>query len=173
VVTYAYDLNGRVTGVNDNSASLVAASPPGGTSTVYTTSYGYDALNRVTGVSWDNAALQTAPTAGNVSFTHTYDATDRRIAQSATDNSWMYYPASVSSSTSYTSNALNQYSAVGAVTPTYDANGNLTYDGTFTYAYDAENRLTSIQQGATTVATYAYDAQGRRKSKTVGGTTTV
>jgi YD repeat-containing protein len=96
----------------------------------------------------------------------------RRIAQTATDKSWWNYPASASAK-SYSANTLNQYSAVGAVTPTYDANGNLTYDGTYTYGYDAENRLTGITQGMTTIATYAYDAQGRRKSKTVGGTTTL
>ena len=60
---------------------------------------------------------------------------------------------------------MNQYSAVDAVTPTHDGNGNLTFDGTFTYAYDAESRLTSVKQGATTVASYAYDAQGRRKTR--------
>ena len=27
------------------------------------------------------------------------------------------------------------------MTPTYDGNGNLTFDGTFTYGYDAESRL--------------------------------
>ena len=61
---------------------------------------------------------------------------------------------------------------MGAVTPSYDANGNLTCDGTFTYGYDAENRLTSAS-GAGNTASYAYDAQGRRKLKTVNGTTTV
>jgi RHS repeat-associated protein len=74
---------------------------------------------------------------------------------------------------SYTANNLDQYSAVGAVTPTYDANGNLTYDGTFTYGYDAESRLVSVTQGGTAVATYAYDAQGHRKAKTIGSTTTI
>jgi len=54
-----------------------------------------------------------------------------------------------------------------------DGAGNLTYDGTLTYAYDAESRLTAITQGATRGATYAYDAQGRRKSKTVGSATTL
>jgi RHS repeat-associated protein len=54
-----------------------------------------------------------------------------------------------------------------------DGDGNLTYDGTFTYGYDAESRLISVSQGVTTVASYAYDAQGRRKSKTVGSTTTL
>jgi YD repeat-containing protein len=98
--------------------------------------------------------------------------TNRRIGQIATDNSWWSYPTGPST-LSYTANALNQYSAIGSVTPTYDGNGNLTNDGTFTYAYDAESRLTSISQGGTTVATYAYDAQGRRKNKTVGSTSTV
>ena len=80
---------------------------------------------------------------------------------------------------SYTANALNQYSAVGAVTPTYDLNGNLTYDGQYTYCYDAESRMTAIlsagtcASSTTTVVSYAFDAQGRRKSKTVGSTTTV
>jgi RHS repeat-associated protein len=58
------------------------------------------------------------------------------------------------------------------VTPSYDGNGNLTGDGTFTYGYDAENRLTSAS-GAGLSASYAYDAQGRRKSKTVNGATTI
>jgi len=65
-------------------------------------------------------------------------------------------------------NALNQYSAVAAMTPIYDGNGNLTFDGTFTYGYDAENRLTSAS-GPGVAASYAYDPQGRRKSKTVNG----
>jgi RHS repeat-associated protein len=73
---------------------------------------------------------------------------------------------------SYTANVLNQYTAVGSVSPTYDGNGNLTSDGTYTFGYDAENRLTSAS-GAGTTATYAFDAQGRRKTKTVNGTTAV
>ena len=72
-----------------------------------------------------------------------------------------------------TANALNQYTAVGSVTPTYDGNGNLTYDGTFTYGYDAESRLTGVSQGGSAVAAYAFDAQGRRKLKTVGAATTI
>jgi RHS repeat-associated protein len=73
---------------------------------------------------------------------------------------------------SYTADALNRYTGVGAVSPTYDGNGNLTFDGTFTLGYDAENRLTSAS-GAGNTASYAYDSQGRRKTKTVNGTTTV
>ena len=65
---------------------------------------------------------------------------------------------------SYTADALTRYTAVGAVTPSYDGNSNLTSDGTFTLGYDAENRLTSAN-GAGNTASYTYDAQGRRKPR--------
>jgi YD repeat-containing protein len=68
--------------------------------------------------------------------------------------------------------ALNQYTAVGAMTPTYNGNGNLTFDGTFSFGYDAENRLTSASGAGSTVS-YTYNAQGRRKTRTVNGVTTV
>jgi RHS repeat-associated protein len=73
---------------------------------------------------------------------------------------------------SYTADALNRYTQVGGVAPTYDGNGNLTFDGTFTLGYDAENRLVSAS-GAGNTASYGFDAQGRRKSKTVNGVTTI
>jgi hypothetical protein len=55
----------------------------------------------------------------------------------------------------------------------YDLDGNLTSDGRWTYTWDAENRLTSMQtQPAAAVAgvpnvklQFAYDAQGRRIQK--------
>ena len=45
----------------------------------------------------------------------------------------------------------------------YDLAGNLLGDGTHTYAYDAENRLVSVDSGNT--ASYVYDAEGRRVQK--------
>jgi len=76
-------------------------------------------------------------------------------------------------SVGYAVNDLNQYTTVGGETPGYDDNGNLTDDGTFTYGYDAENRLVAVEEDSTPVAAYAYDARGRRKSRTVGEATTV
>jgi RHS repeat-associated protein len=55
---------------------------------------------------------------------------------------------------------------------TYDLNGNLTGDATRTYEWDAENRLTAVKQGATTVASFAYDGAGRRVQRIAGGVTT-
>jgi YD repeat-containing protein len=45
VVSYTYDLAGRVTSVSDTSAALQPIATPGST-TAYTTSATYDALNR-------------------------------------------------------------------------------------------------------------------------------
>jgi YD repeat-containing protein len=107
-----------------------------------------------------------------VTFNHAYNKVNQRIGQTTTDNSWLNYPAATPSTVSYTANALNQYTAVGAVTPSYDGNANLTSDGTFTFGYDAENRLISAS-GVGNTASYVYDAQGHRKTRTVNGATTV
>jgi RHS repeat-associated protein len=171
VVTYAWDLDGRPVGVSDTSASMTAVAAPGGTTAQYATATSYDQLNRPIGVTWTPAPTQTTPTASTVTFNHTYDATSRRIGQTANDNSYWSYPTSANA-ISYTTNNLSQYSAIGSVTPTYDGDGNLTYDGTFTYGYDSESRLTSLTGGGISGA-YVYDAQGRRKEKTIGSTTTV
>jgi RHS repeat-associated protein len=115
----------------------------------------------------------TAPASGtNVAFSHGYNAVNQRISQSVSDNGWIDYPPGSASTTAYTANALNQYTAVGAVTPAYDGNGNLTSDGTNTLGYDAENRLVSASKTGMT-ATYTFDGRGRRKTRTVNGTTTV
>ena len=97
---------------------------------------------------------------------------NQRTGQSVSDNAWIDYPAAAASTVSYTANTLNQYTAVGPTTPTYDPNGNLTSDGTHTYGYDSENRLVSAS-GAGTSAAYTFDDQGHRKTVTTGGTTTV
>jgi hypothetical protein len=105
--------------------------------------YGYDALNRPTAATWSPAPTPAAPTAGSVTFGHSHNKVNQRIGQTVSDNTWFNYPSATASTVSYTAYALNQYTAVGAVAPSYDGNGNLTFDGTFTFGYDAENRLAS------------------------------
>ncbi len=100
-----------------------------------------------------------------------------QLATEAVSNAaWQYVPA-VFETTNYSpANNLNQYVSVtqGAaptVTLAYDANGNLTSDGVWALAYDAQNMLrTATKAGATN--TYAYDPLGRRQAKTVDGVTT-
>ena len=73
-----------------------------------------------------------------------------------------------------TSNQQNEITGIsGSGTISYDANGNLTADGSGnTYVYDAWNQLVAVQNNGTTVAAYSYDGLGRRITETEGGTTT-
>jgi RHS repeat-associated protein len=54
---------------------------------------------------------------------------------------------------------------------TYDANGNLTSDGTKTYSWNALNQLVEVKEGTTTIATFEYDGEGRRTEKVAAGLT--
>jgi RHS repeat-associated protein len=63
--------------------------------------------------------------------------------------------------TEYSTNNLNQYTSVGGVAYTYDADGNLTFDGENTYVFDQQNRLVRVT-GPSGVTEYEYDAFGMR-----------
>jgi RHS repeat-associated protein len=173
VVTYTYDLMGGLKSASDNSSAITSAVAPGGVPVAYTTSTTYDAMNRPTGTSWNPAPTAAAPAAASsVTFGHSYNKVNQRVGQAVSDNSWINYPAAAATSTAYVPNTLNQYASVGGVAQTYDTNGNLTSDGTYTYTYDPENRLVSAS-GAGNSGAYTFDAQGSRKTVTTGGNTTV
>jgi RHS repeat-associated protein len=74
-----------------------------------------------------------------------------------------------STTTNYTSNSTHAYTDIGGTSRTYDHNGNLTDDGTFTYAYDYRNQLVTAtrKSNSHTEGTYEYDALGRRTKKTL------
>ena len=76
--------------------------------------------------------------------------------------------------TNYLTNNLNQYTSVGGTAYTYDANGNLTTDGTQTYYYDCENKLTKVVRNSDgqTLGEYKYDPFGKRVQKISSGITT-
>jgi RHS repeat-associated protein len=69
--------------------------------------------------------------------------------------------------TNYTYNTGNQISNSGY---TYDANGNLTNDGTSAYTWDRANRL--LNTGAAGANVSKYDGLGNRVSRTNSGFTT-
>jgi RHS repeat-associated protein len=64
---------------------------------------------------------------------------------------------------------LNQFSIFNGLGATYDANGNLASYNGWTYSYDAQNHLTTVKQGTTTVATYWYDGLNRQIRQTLNG----
>ena len=73
--------------------------------------------------------------------------------------------------TSYSDNALNQYTVVGGRDDqAHDGNGNLKDDGTYLYEYNYRSLLcrVKLKSDNSTVATYKHDALGRRVEKEVG-----
>lgn len=75
--------------------------------------------------------------------------------------------------TTYLANNINAYTSISGslpLTPTYDANGNMTSDGLRVFTYDYMDRLTGVLDLATNAA-YSYDALGRRIQKVVNGAT--
>ena len=90
------------------------------------------------------------------------------ISQAFRDNVTDAYAwrGAYTTSRAYTTDGLNQYTAAGSAVFAYDANGNLTSDGTNTYTYDVENRLVGRSGGVTT--SYSYDVENRLVGRSGG-----
>ncbi|HEY5892528.1 MAG TPA: RHS repeat-associated core domain-containing protein [Chthoniobacterales bacterium] len=125
-----------------------------GAAPTVTQAYGYDPIDQVTSANYGTGRSET----------FAYDAAGNRTI--ATD--------SATGTTTYTANALNQYTTVDSLpAPAYDANGNLTAFNGWTYSYDTENRLTAATNAAaSTSASFTYDWRRRQVSRTINGTTT-
>jgi RHS repeat-associated protein len=67
------------------------------------------------------------------------------------------------------STGTNQFASLPGATPTYDSNGNLTYDGTYNYAWDAEGKMLSVNTNSVQVT---YDALGRMVEQNRSGSYT-
>jgi RHS repeat-associated protein len=119
-----------------------------------TTTYGYDA----------DGQLTSATLPGSRVINYQYDGAGNRIA--VTDGGV---------TTNYTANNLDQYTAVGGSTYSYDADGNLTMKsgpgGNTTYTYDVGNRLIGVTSPTDTWS-YHYDPLGNRVAVTHNGQTT-
>ena len=113
-------------------------------------SYSYDQVNRLSSMSGSG---------GNCTgLRWSFDVWGNRTAQTETGGTCNH--------SALTYDVHNRITNPGY---SYDAAGNLVADGTHTYAYDAENRLTTVDGGST--ATYVYDAMGNRVQKTAGSST--
>lgn len=181
--TYAYDENGNLAGYEYPNQTR--------------TSYTYDTLNRLTDMSVARPAVTLASyryTLGPSGNRLSVAELSGRAASYAYDD--LYHltgetiagdPNGVNGAIGYSYDPVgNRLSRTSTVAPVpaasygydkndrltsdiYDANGNTVGSGGHGYAYDSENRLTSLDSGA---ATFVYDGDGNRVAKTVGGVTT-
>jgi RHS repeat-associated protein len=106
--------------------------------------YSYDDFNRLSGSNKNS---------GQSVYSYVYDRFGNRWQQNG--------PYSMQLSFSGANNRMDGYS--------YDAAGNLLSDGSHSYTYDAENRITQVDGGST--AAYVYDANGQRVQKTTSSGT--
>jgi RHS repeat-associated protein len=124
-------------GTTNNNGNLQSVSYLGG-GLSYTQTFGYDTLNRLT---------TSSESSGAWSQTNKYDRYGNRAIDLGGGNQSLYF------------NAANQITNVGY---SYDAAGNLTNDGTQSFAYDAENKIKTVN-GVSDV--YRYDGDGNRVRK--------
>lgn len=117
------------------------------------TGYAHDPLGRVVG--YNHQRNQAGTIVGdNTSLTYNPAS---QITQQIRSSDAYAWTGAVNADRAYTTNGLNQYTAAGAATFQYDANGNLVASGATGYLYDAENRLI----GSSTGVTLTYDPLGR------------
>jgi RHS repeat-associated protein len=158
-----YAANGSVQSYNDYTYNA-QGEPINMTTTAGTFSYGYDADGQLTSVQ----------TSGGTTITYQYDAAGNRVSAVQTGAP---LPAGVGEDLGlYTTDNMNQYTAVGAATYKYDADGNLISEtnstGTTTYTYNLLGQLAEVVSPTTGTTTYQYDALGNLVSQTVNGQTT-
>ena len=156
---FGYDGLDRMTAIGRNAPTGLAgiAYKPLGLMSVVSggsnTNYGYDTAGRL------NALTQDVTGTGyDVTYGFGYNPASQMTTRSTSNDSYVW-TGDVNVNRNYAVNGLNQYTSAGPATFTYDANGNLTGDGSNTYLYDVENRLVSAGGGSS--ASLRYDPLGR------------
>jgi RHS repeat-associated protein len=145
IVSFAYDNQGRRYTISTASGAAIK-------------SYAYDPVSRLQTLSLN---LDAAVTTNDVNFGFTYSPASQ-VATRNISNTAYEFPTPSPTTISYTPNGLNQYGSIvgtSTVTPTYDPNANMTFDGSVNYTYDVENRMVSATGGRT--ANLSYDPNGR------------
>ncbi|MFA5946973.1 MAG: SpvB/TcaC N-terminal domain-containing protein [Patescibacteria group bacterium] len=149
---YGYDNVG-------NLATLADASSLYGSLAI---TYGYDDLYRLTGA--DSVSADSA-----LDYTKTWSYTDIGNIVSSSDKGSYTYGGTASG------NYANPHAPThigSSTTLTYDYNGNMTGDGTWTNTWDHRNQLLTSVDGTTTV-TYQYDDAGNRVVQDGSGATRI
>lgn len=167
--TYTYDSANRLMAINQGSETVQLAYDADNRRTTLTlpngitVNYGYDNASELTGLTYTQG---NGTNLGNL--TYNYDS-DGRVNSKNGSFATDVLPTPTTQAATFDLN--DREIRFNGQTLSYDANGNLTSDGTNTYTWNARNQLTQISQGGTVEMSYAYDALGRRISKTVGSGT--
>lgn len=174
VTTYGYDTMDRLNALTVTS----------GATTLWAERYGYNAagqrvftLKGATGTSGDAYSLDNTYKLTGVKYgASNADAAFGSVTGASASSSWTYdaagnrASASDGGTTTYTSNTVNQYTAVGGTTVSYTSRGDLAGRGGWQYTYDASgNIIQGVNTASSVTVKYRKDAFGNRALKEVGG----
>ncbi len=161
--TYDFDGTDRFAKLSDQAGTALllpaynsrgAMASMGRPGTALDTTFGFDPAGRLSSL-----AFAYGTSSSNVTWGFTRNPASQ-LATVTRSNDAYAWTDHVNVDRFYTSNGLNQFATAGPASFTYDANGNLTSDGTTSYLYDVENRLVQVQDGSYTTHLY-YDPLGR------------
>lgn len=173
-VTYIFDKLDRLTDIKLNGSASAAAH------------FDYDSLSRRKKLTLENGTvvdygyeldndmnnLVHTFVGSSATFTHAFNAVGQLTSQQVSDSQFVWHPGAGGTTAYGAANNLNQYPTVGTKTYAYSTAGNVTSDGTWTFGYDALDRMTSATKSGTTLG-YTYDPLDRQTMKTLttSGTT--
>lgn len=160
-VIYGYDTVGEMTGIAENGTVALEAfvyddlgrRTVMGAANRTQTSYGYDGASRLTSLT----PIFSSSPGSDVAFGFAYNPAGQIVGRTSSNDAYSW-SGGYNVSRGYSANGLDQYTALGGVTPAYDARGNLTGAGGVAYTYKSDNKL-QLAGGAGNY--YYYDAAGR------------
>lgn len=161
---YVFNVNGATNSgqttwnPNGSLASLNIADNIPGTTDTQNCNFGHDDVSRIASVSCVNGSTNV----WNQQFN--YDAFGN--AAKTSSGPGLSFPGSLA--TQAYSPLTNWLMSMPGCTPTYDNNGQATYDCAHSYTWDSEGKLYSVD----TSTTLTHDALGRMVEKAVGSTYT-
>jgi RHS repeat-associated protein len=166
--SYSYSSDGQLTGISTPNGNVALTYDQNGDPTQTelpdgdTESYAYNNASQLTGITYKDPGGEPI---GNLEYERDADGRVSTVSGTLARTS---LPIALGAA-SY--DAANELSSREGQTFTYDADGNLTSDGTSSYTYNDRNELSELTQGSNTWS-YAYDPFGRRASKAVNGVET-
>jgi RHS repeat-associated protein len=168
--TYSFDEMERLHTISRSGTVLLNAAynPRGNLASVDRSSsapdqsFGYDPVGRLASLShaYNNNS-------NNVSWAFARNPASQLISETRSNDSYAWRPfAPITFTDNYTTNGLNQYAGISGTGLCYDANGNLTSDGSNVFLYDNENRLVERRTlGQTNCSTNTVDYSGTLLSR--------
>jgi len=185
LVTYSYDAGGRLSRIDKGNGTFTTYEYDAAGQILSLKNHRDETtLNSFFDYTYDNRGRRTSMDTIDGLWTYKYDATGQlthavfdSINPAIEDQDLEYFYDALGNrirtikngvTTEYVMNALNQYTSVGGTPYTYDADGNLTFDGTASYQFDELNRLVRRDsfQDSQDWGEFEYDALGNRITAT-------